>query len=453
MPILTAPRTLLSAGGVLAVAAASGAVLARSGTLGLMMLAAIAFAAFVVVVAERPILGFFTLALILGVVPELSDDDRLVGATSLVYTDLVSGITPLLIVIALVAAVLAVAVDTSRQWWPGRPATLALLLLLVAIANVVWFSPTVRGVFIARPLALLLLALLIAYWTSIRYGTGPPLMALVAAGMLAIPGGLFNAMEGELSYYDASFVYVIGMAAIVVFFEVVDVGFLRLPFLVLSALVIALSFRRGATVAVAIAFLLAALFFRRGSVGKAVTAAIGALIVIELAFPELALTRLETFAGYFSGTEGERAVDAREWESANAWINIEKHWSTGIGPTANWTLYDTAGGRFLPGEDVRHYLHNSYQWVWLRYSPIGLIVFVAFLAVTAFTLMRRWAPPISVIVGGSIIGLAAGLVTGAWLTTTTRWPLAVGLYVGVALAALHQQRAERESGLGSTGLT
>ena len=72
---------------------------------------------------------------------------------------------------------------------------------------------------------------------------------------------------------------------------------------------------------------------------------------------------------------------------------FEKHWLTGIGPTANWTLYDTAGGRLLPGEDVRHYLHNSYQWVWLRYSPIGLVVFVAFLAITAATLMRSWAPP------------------------------------------------------------
>ncbi len=389
------------------------------------------------------------MAATLGLVPELSDDDRLVGATSLVYNQLVSGITPMVIVIGLVAAVLATGLDTSRGWWPGAPATLVLLLLVVALANVVWFSPIVRGVFITRPLVILLLALLIAYWTATRYGTGPPLTALVVAGMLAIPGGLYNAVEGELSYYDASFVYVIGMAAIVVFFELVDVGLMRIPFLLLSVLVVGLSFRRGATLAVAITLLLAALFFSRGSVGRVIAVAIGALIVIELASPEVALTRLETLGGYFSGSAGERAVDAREWESANAWVNIRKHWLTGIGPTADWTLYDTAGGRFLPGVDVRHYLHNSYQWVWLRYGPVGLIVFIAFLAVAVATLMRRSAPRISVIVGASMLGLAAGLVTGAWLTTTTRWPLAVGLYLGVALAALHQPQPLRDAGLGS----
>ena len=105
----------------------------------------------------------------------------------------------------------------------------------------------------------------------------------------------------------------------------------------------------------------------------------------------------------------------------------------------------------LPGEDVRHYLHNSYQWVWLRYGVVGLFVFVAFLAVTAFTLLRRSAPRISVIVGASIVGLTLGLVTGSWLTTTTRWPLAVGLYLGVALAAMHEQQASRGADLRSTG--
>lgn len=448
MTVSIAPRMFLVSAGALALAAASGVAIASSGTLGLMLVAATIFAAFVVVVADMPILGFFTLAAILGLVPELSDDDRLVGATSLVYAQLAPGVTPLVLVVALVAAVLVVGLDTSRRWWPGAPATLALLLLLVALANVVWFSPILQGLFIARPLMLLLLAILIAYWTSIRYGTGPALTALVAAGMLAIPAGLYNAVEAELSYYDASFVFVIGMAAIVVFFELVDIGFLRMPFLLLSALVIGLSFRRGATVAVAVALLLAVLVFKRGSVGRVIAVAIGALIVMELAFPDLAVGRLETFAGYFSGSSGERAVDAREWEAANAWVNIEKHWLTGIGPTANWTLYATEQGQFVPAEEFRHYLHNSYQWVWLRYGPVGLIVFLAFLAVTAVTLMRGAISRTAVIVGGSIVGLMLGLVTGAWLTTTTRWPIAVGLYVGVALAAIHEQRVSTDATAG-----
>jgi O-Antigen ligase len=441
--MLVAQRLPLLTAGVLLSAALSGVLIARSGPVGALMLAALVFGAFVAVVAEAPIVGVFALACTLGLAPELTRDDRLIGATPFVYGQLFSGVTPQTVLLALVAAVLAFGLDTSRQWWPGAPATLAVALLVVALANVIWFSPLLQGLFVVRPLFILVLAILVGYWASLRYGTRLPLIALVVAGMAAIPGGLYNAAAGDLSYYDASFVYVIGMAAIVVFFRVVDVGILRVPFLVLSVLVIGLSLRRGATIAVAVAFLVAALFFSRGTVRRAIALALAALIVTELAVPDLAISRLETLADYFSGSSGARSVDARDWESANAWVNIRKHWFTGIGPTANWTLYDTSGGLFKPAEDVRNYLHDSYQWVWLRYSLIGLIAYIAFLAGTARALLRRGAPTVTVIVGGSIAGTAIAVVTASFLTTTTRWPLAVGLYLGVALAALHAQRSDQ----------
>ena len=434
-------RTPLLVAGMLGSAVLGGVLLARSGVLGALFLAVVVFVVVVVVVVESPIVGFFGLAAIVGLVPELTRDDRLLGLSRLVYREFTPGVTPMIIVLTLVAAVLAVGLDTSRRWWPGPSATLAAALVLVAVANVVWFSSILEGLNVAQPLVILLLALLVGYWTVLRYGTELPLKALVAAGILAIPGGLYNAAAGDLSYYDASFIYPIGMAATLVFFRVVDIGLLRVPFLVLAVLVIGLSARRGATIAVAVAFLVAALFSSRSGVRKAVALALVALIVTELAVPDLALSRLEALAGYFAGSSGERAVDARHWESANAWVNIEKHWLTGIGPTANWALYDTSSGRFLPAEDVRHYLHNSYQWVWLRYSLVGLFAYIAFLAVTARVLIRRNAPPIAVIVGGSIVGVAIAVFTASFLTTTTRWPLAVGLYLGVALAALHEHRA------------
>ena len=442
MPVLVA--------GVVLSAALSGALLGYSSPLGPMLLGALVFAMFVVVVVESPIVGFFTLAAIIGLVPELTRDDRLLGLTPVVFREVASGVTPMVVVLALLAAVLAFGVDTSRQWWPGPPATLALVLLVVALANVVWFSPFLQGLLIARPLVILLVATLVGYWTALRYGPDLPLKALVVAGMLAIPAGLYNTAAGDISYYDASFIYPLGMAATLVFFRVVDVGMLRVPFLVLSVLVIGLSLRRGATIVVAVAFLVAALYFSRGGVRTTLAVLLGAVIVAELAVPDLAISRLEMLAGYFSGTEGERAVDARHWESANAWINVREHWFTGIGPTANWTLYDTSGGLFRPSDNVRHYLHNSYQWVWLRYSLVGLVVFVAFLAVTARTLLRRGVPAVALIVGGSIVGLGIALVTASFMTTTTRWPLTVGLYLGVALAALHLAR-RAEGGMSEFG--
>ena len=47
-----------------------------------------------------------------------------------------------------------------------------------------------------------------------------------------------------------------------------------------------------------------------------------------------------------------------------------RHKVLGIGPTADWTLYRTFDGKFERlGPD---YLHNSYLWVWLRYTVLGL---------------------------------------------------------------------------------
>jgi O-antigen ligase len=320
------------------------------------------------------------------------------------------------------------------------------ILILIGLANVAWFSPLLEGLLVLRPLIVLLLATLVAYWTSLRYGTQAPLLALVVAGMLAIPGGFYNSAAGDLSYYDASFVYLIGMAAILVFFRVVDVGLLRIPFMLLALVVIVFSTRRGATLVVAIAFLITALVVSRGRVRAVTAAALAAVVVVELVAPDLVLSRAEDLAGYFAGTSGERAVDARNWESANAWENIRRNWAFGIGPTAHWALYDTVGGNFRLSEEFRSYLHNSYQWVWLRFGLIGLLAYVAFFLVSARTLLRRQAPRVAIIVGGSVVGAAVGVVTASFLTTTTRWPLTVGLLLGVALAALHAERSPRLAG-------
>ena len=216
-------------------AAVSGVVVARSGSLGLMVLGGSSSPRFRHRRRDADPRASSTLAATLGIVPELSEDDRLVGATSLVYAHSSQASRPCDRDRARCRRACHRTGYESRVV-AGAPATLVLPLLVVALADVVWFSPILRGVFIARPLVLLLLALLIAYWTATRHGTGPPLAALVVAGMLAIPGGMFNADGRRALYYYASFVYVIGMAAILVFFELLDVGLMNIAFLLLSVL-------------------------------------------------------------------------------------------------------------------------------------------------------------------------------------------------------------------------
>ena len=150
--------------------------------------------------------------------------------------------------------------------------------------------------------------------------------------------------------------------------------------------------------------------------------------------PGAVFSRLEHLASYFTGASGQDAnVNYRRYETSNAWINVTRHKVMGIGPSTDWTVYRTFDGKFDrigPG-----YLHNSYLWVWLRVTCLGLLLYVSFVLATGVTLVRRSAPIVSVIVGASILGLAVGLGTASWLTTTVRWPLIVGLFLGIALAA------------------
>ena len=172
--------------------------------------------------------------------------------------------------------------------------------------------------------------------------------------------------------------------------------------------------------------------------------AAGAVIVLEIVSPGIAFSQIDHAVKYVTGAQGRDFSSAyRRWETANTWENVQHHPITGIGPSTDWTFYNSFDGRFQPYG--YNYLHNSYIWVWLRFGLLGLVAFVGLLATSAWKLLGRRLPLESNVAGGMIVGLAVALYTASFLTTTVRWPTTVGLLLGIGLAARSRQRsAEQE---------
>ena len=433
------PRTLAPSVPTALAAVLVGVLLTQHGLRATVLLGLVALCAVMILSLEAPILPFAALACILGLASEEAVDDRLLGLTDLTYGTTLHGITISLGLVAiLVIALGARHVDYPR--WPGVPVTIVVCLLAVAVTSAALVGPVTENLLVVRPLLILLLASLGGYWTAQEYGIDLPLKLLVGAAAIALVPGLFNSFStGDLSYYDSSYIYLIGMAATLVLFRAVDVGIVRVPFVVISALVIVLSFRRGAMLAVAITLVVTGLVSGRTGFRASVWLAAAAVLAIELISPGVVYNHLEKLVTYFTGSTGQdQSINYRKYETANAWLNVKQHWIWGIGPTTDWIVFRTFNDKFRAlGPD---YLHNSFLWVWLRYSIAGLMLYVAFLAAPAIVLIRRSAPIVSLAVGASFLGLAVALVTASSLTTTTRWPLTVGLFLGIALAARTQSR-------------
>jgi len=422
-------------------AAAVGTLLTQQTPKALALVGLCVLGAVVAVSFEAPIIVFGALAGILALASEELVDDRLLGLNGLVYGTSLHGITIPLVLAAILALALGVRDQAGHRKWPGAPVTVLICFLAVATVSAILVGPLRDSLLVVRPVFILLLAALGGYWTALTYSVDLPLKILVAAAGVAILPGLYNSIStGGLSYYDSSYIYLIGMAATLVLFRAVDIGVIRIPFVLLSALVVVLSFRRGAMLAVAVTLIITGLVADRTGFHASVWLAAASALVIELVAPGLVYPHLVKLVTYFTGSTGQDPnVTYRKYETANAWLNVKRHWLWGIGPTTDWIVYRTFDGKFKAlGPD---YLHNSYLWVWLRYSLAGLILFVTFLVTPAIVLIRRSAPIVCVAVGASMLGLGVELVTASSLTTTTRWPLTVGLFLGIALAALQLSRA------------
>ena len=162
--------------------------------------------------------------------------------------------------------------------------------------------------------------------------------------------------------------------------------------------------------------------------------------MLELVSPGIAFSQIEHAVKYTTGAQGrDFSSNYRHWETTNAWENVQHHPVGGIGPSTDWTFYNSFDGRFQPYGFT--YLHNSYLWVWLRFGLLGLVAYVGLFAASAWKLLGRRLPLESTIAGAMMVGLVIAVYTASFLTTTVRWPTTVGLLLGIGLAARSRQRS------------
>lgn len=423
---------------VSALAAGAGLMLVSPAPQAGMLLAALVLGAMLVIAFEYPLAVYAIIVGLLGIFPEGSVDD-LVPGNDLVWDGLFAGVTPVEMLLALLVVVAVVeqlnAKEESTPLWPGAPALAAALLAATAIGSSLAFGQLREGLYAAQPVITLLLAILAGYWLAQRHGHAQLLYWLVGASALLLPQGLYNGLLlNKLSYYDASPIFLLGFCAILVAFRAVDIGDWRIPYLFLAVLVVVLSLRRAVWLDIVVALAITGVLSKRSGFRNALVALLTVVLALELLSPGIAFSQVEHAVKYTTGAEGrEFSSDYRRWETANALANIEHNPVRGIGPSTDWTLYNSFDGRFRPYGFS--YLHNSYLWVWLRFGLLGFAAYVLFFVSSAWKLLGRRSSLEAIAAGGMVAGLAVAVYTASFITTTARWPVTVGMLLGIGLGA------------------
>jgi O-antigen ligase len=443
-------QTSITIAAACGLAAIAGLLLVSRAPRAPMLLGVLVVFSLAVIAFEYPLTIYAVLVVLLGLFSE-SKTDSLIPANGRVWDGLVAGISPAEALLALLVAV-AVAGRLSergkgRLVWPGAPILAAAALVAAGVGSAIAFHQLRDGLHVTQPSITLLLAIVAGYWLTRRYGSKRLFFWLVVASALLLPQGLYNGFVlHTLSYYDASPIFLLGICSIVVAFRVVDIAVWRIPYLILATIVIVLSLRRAVWLDIVVALAITGIWSGRSGFRNAVALAAGVVIVLELVSPGIAFSQIEHAVKYTTGAQGrEFSSDYRHWETVNAWENVQQHPFGGIGPSTDWTLYDSFDGRFRPYGFS--YLHNSYLWVWLRFGLLGLAAYVGLFATSAWKLLGRRLPLESTIAGAMMVGLAIAVYTASFLTTTVRWPTTVGLLLGIGLAA----RARKQPVEGNEG--
>jgi hypothetical protein len=112
------------------------------------------------------------------------------------------------------------------------------------------------------------------------------------------------------------------------------------------------------------------------------------------------------------------------------WQYVQQHPWTGLGPQAH-----QPPGLSVATTSSRIYVHNEWLLTWLRFGPLGALLVTGLLTVIAGLALKTLRRPGEDVVGltAAFLGLIAPLamLTAPFLTTTSRWPLALGIGAGL----------------------
>ena len=368
----------------------------------------------------------------------------------------------------LVALIAAVVVDRGRRRLPLRmpgPFVGIALLIGAAVAGGIvvgqadgWNS--VQAFNSARSLTyLIVLPVLVANVLDspdalrrFALGAGGLIAFKGAEGSLAWLAGLGRQVgTGHLTYYEplanaAMMAFVVAMVAAIA--ARVPIPRWALAAAPVAGAALLLSYRRSFWLATAVACVIAVLV-ASGRRGRPFVVFSGAVVIV-------AIYMAVSFGG---ATESQNTVVARVTslspsslkgnaedryrldEQRNVFEDIRRHPVAGLGFGVPWTIRYPLSQHF---QDEQNYTHVVAFWWWLKMGLLGIVAYLASVAVGIWAGYRLWrAHPapwgriIGVAIAASLVGLAVAETTGSFTGVDLRFTVGLATAWGAMAAALN----------------
>lgn len=409
------------------------------------------------VVAALAVLGLIAwwpiavIVVLLLVAQEIDPDSGYDGLATLGHQLYFMGRFPAMLPLAVVAA--AVAFVRGRSLTKLRLTAAGKIALGIAAALVIvtGIVALIHGASLlsafnqhSRPFALLLFGVLLGLMLHVlprevrmvQAGTAAAFYALLALAVVAVAVGW--SADPRISSYFLFYASALPAVASALLLALLlgDWGDARLVMatVAFAAVIITLtSFRRNVWLAAAAVLLIAVLVHRaRRAILRRIGFMTVGLSLVLLVWPGLRAAVSERVLGAIAVLGGQASDSSTQGHIADlviGWSHVKRNFWTGIGPDAPQLPGFAASG------SARIYVHNEWLLDWLRFGLIGPVLvtlLVALMVVMAVSVLRNDDGNL-VVRTAALFALIAPLcmMTAPFLSTTSGWPLLVGLSVGV----------------------
>lgn len=440
--------------GALFLAAVSGFVAASDLGKGFILLGAL-----VVLVVWQPLVAVVIAVL---VTQEISTSSGMTGPTilgnSVYFTELFN--LPAFFYLLVIAAVSTMfkSLGSPKTWRVFQRDLrgvwfFCIYVLIVALLNGLSLTSAVgQGV---RPLLVLVLAWFVAAYSrldvsrALVLGGGGSIVLLACIGLPAALAGGGLSLGGQLVYYDTATAAAAG-AVLLTVLRLPQWSPLSLIVGAAAAVVLLVSFRRSVLVALLLIILVTALI--SPALRKVLLRALlaGSVIVgTGLAvFPSLVTTFWERLLISYETLEGSAADSSTEGHVNDIAVGLgyalDKPW--GYGPVS----------RQLPGLVTKEgtlYVHNEILLSWLKFGVGGLLLVIVLLVLFSESAWRVLRSKSLAFSAGRLSGAYFILIytvacfTAPFMMTTTRWPVLLGISLGVLSRVMPGAGAGSENAL------
>lgn len=385
----------------------------------------------------------------------LTQKDTLVGIGHEVYFTSIGGVSALVILAAVAAVSIAIRCEAEGIDWKRcfRPLSVKALLGVGVAATLIntWHTGNVVGTLLRDARFGILAALgimvgLYAVSSTQRHNTVRLFRAAVAilgvGGVLIIASGTYLRTNTgqQMAYYDGATAALAGAYLVGSFFNPHRTR-RDILFEVLATITLALSFRRNVWLAALVAAIVLLFLQRRRIIRgfRLMVSAGGSFLAVYFLFPEFYVqitTHMQSGIDTLLGRSSEVSTTGHVDDVFYGYDAALRAPLLGYGPIQQVPgLFNQSGSL---------YVHNEPLQLWLKYGliPVGLlIIFVATSIWTGLWLLGKNQiepfPGSGLLTGWStalLLMLPVSLMTAPYISTTQRWPLLVGIAVGILMA-------------------